>query len=273
MTKAQDLTGMRFGRLTVLSRNYDKQKELFDKTKQYKAFWNCLCDCGNTVIVTSSNLKNKTNPTLSCGCYFEEVRHKQKNTKENTWVLDNNNGIAIGTTFDGMRFYIDIEDYDKVKNYCWRISNKGYVIANSRNGLNKIIWLHRLVMNIDDENIFIDHRDWDKTNNRKNNLRIATKSENNINIKRKINNTSGYTGVSLNKNSGKYVARISKNKKRIYLGTFDSFEDAVLARHEAELAIHNEWSGEINRKDFESIIKDNSDAPDMEEAEELVEAS
>ena len=82
MATAKDLTGMKFGRLTVLSRNYDKQKELYDKTKQYKAFWNCLCDCGNEVVVTSSNLQNKANPTLSCGCYFKEVCHKQKNTKE-----------------------------------------------------------------------------------------------------------------------------------------------------------------------------------------------
>lgn len=155
-------------------------------------------------------------------------------------------------------------------NYCWRITNKGYVVANSRNGSNKIIWLHRLIMNVNDENILVDHKDWDKSNNRKSNLRIATKSENNINIKRKINNTSGYTGVTLNKRSGKYVARISKNGKRIYIGIFDLFEDAVMARHKAELMIHNEWSGEINRKDLINIIKDTADAPDMEEAEELV---
>lgn len=254
MAKAKDLTGKRFGKLVVISRNYDKQKELYDRTKQYKAFWNCVCDCGNMVIITSSNLQNKTNPTTSCGCYFNEISHHQKNTKENCWYLDNDNGIAIGETSSGEMFYVDIDDYDKVRNYCWRISEKGYVIANRRDGSNRIVWLHRLVMNVDESNIFVDHRNWDKSNNRKSNLRIATKSENNINIKRRINNTSGYTGVCLNKNTGKYNARISKNGKRFHLGTFESFEEAVLARHKAELLMHNEWSGEINRKDFYDIM-------------------
>lgn len=125
-------------------------------------------------------------------------------------------------------------------------------------------------MNENDKDIFIDHKDWNKTNNRKSNLRKVSKSENNINIKRKSNNTSGYTSATLNKCSGKYIARISINGKRIYIGTFDSFEAAVIARHQAELKIHNDWSGEINRKDFEGIIKDKANAPDMEEAEELV---
>lgn len=64
MAKAKDLTEMRFGRLTVLSRDYDKQKNWYERTKTYKAFWKCVCDCGNIVSVGSSNLQNKTNPIL-----------------------------------------------------------------------------------------------------------------------------------------------------------------------------------------------------------------
>lgn len=267
MAKAEDLTGRRYGKLVVLSRNFEKQQELYNSKGYQKAYWNCKCDCGNVAVVGASNLKNKTNPTLSCGCYFKEICHKQKNTKKNEWVLNNNEGIAIGMTTKGQKFYIDIEDYGIAEKYCWRLNKQGYIVANSRNGSNKIIWLHRLIMDIYNDEILIDHKDWDKTNNRKNNLREATKSENNINIKRKINNSSGYTGVNLNKNSGKYIARISQNKKRIFLGAYDTFEEAVLARHKAELEIHNEWSGELNRKDFKNIIKD---TPDMEEAEELV---
>ena len=272
MSKAKDLTDEHFGRLVVLSRNYDKQKEVYDKKNKNIAFWNCLCDCGNITIVSSGNLKNKTNPTTSCGCYFKEVGcRKQKSTKQNKWILDNGNCTTIGITSNGEKFYIDIEDYDKAKKYCWRIDCHGYVVANSRDGSNRIIKLHRFVMNVNDSDILVDHKNWDKTNNRKSNLRKASKTENNINIKRKTNNTTGYTGVTLNKNSGKYIARISKNGKRIYLGTFDTFEEAVQARHEAELSIHDKWSGEINRKDFEKIIiKDNATQPDMEEEQELL---
>lgn len=269
MAKAKDLIGKKFGRLTVLSRNYEKQKELYNNKSRYVAFWNCRCDCGNLVVVRSSCLQNKTNPTLSCGCYFEEVIHRQKNTKTNKWIFNKDENTAICVIDDNNNFCIDMEDYETVKNYCWRIGLRGYIVANSRNGLNKTVWLHRIIMNVDDENIFVDHKNWDKTNNRKSNLRKATKSENNTNIKRKKNNTTGYTGVTINRRTGNYIARISKNNKRIYLGTFSSFEDAVIARHKEELEMHKEWSGEINRKDYKGIIKDNADAPDMEEAEEL----
>lgn len=248
MSYASDLTGKRFGRLLVLSRNYDKQKEFFDAGKGYKAFWNCMCDCGNYTIVSSSSLRNKTNPTLSCGCYKKEIIHKQKNTKENQWVIDGE--TTIGITSSGDRFYIDTEDYTKVKNYCWRINKRGYVVANSRDGSNREIRLHRFVMNVTDKKIIVDHKNWDKTNNRKNNIRIATKSQNNINIKRKSNNTTGYTGVTFNKRIGKYCARISKNGVRTFLGYFDDINNAIEARHNAEINIHGEWSGEINRKDY-----------------------
>ena len=67
MSYAKDLTGLRFGRLQVISRNYQKQKECFNKNGSNKAFWNCICDCGNKVIVSGSNLKNRTNPTKSYG--------------------------------------------------------------------------------------------------------------------------------------------------------------------------------------------------------------
>lgn len=265
MSRAKDLTGKRFRRLVVISRNYEKQKELYDTKGVHKAFWNCRCDCGNNTIVTSSNLNNKKNPTTSCGCYAEEAQHKQKNTKENEWILNEKEGYATGITCNGQKFLIDIDDLGKVKNYCWRIERNDYVIANSRNGTNKIIWLHRLIMNATNENVYVDHKNWNKRDNRKCNLRLATKSENNINIKRKKNNTSGYTGVCLNKRNNKYAARISKNGVRTFLGSFDSFEEAVIARHEAEIKIHEDWSGEINRNDFKSVIKDFSDTPDMEE--------
>jgi len=122
MSYAQDLTGKRFGRLLVISRNYEKQKELYGKTNKQKAFWNCICDCGNRKVVESSSLNNKTNPTLSCGCYKIEVSHKQKNTQNITWIHKQN--VTLGITHSGKTFSIDTDDFDKVKDYCWRIDKK-----------------------------------------------------------------------------------------------------------------------------------------------------
>lgn len=68
--KLEDLTGKRFGRLTVLYRT-NKVGEL---TK-----WHCKCDCGNELDVFAGNLK-KGNHTTSCGCYAKENTTKNKTT-------------------------------------------------------------------------------------------------------------------------------------------------------------------------------------------------
>ena len=62
----QDLTGKKFGRLTVLNRAEDKISQSGLKYIQ----WECQCDCGNTVIVATHYLKKGT--TKSCGCYNRE---------------------------------------------------------------------------------------------------------------------------------------------------------------------------------------------------------
>lgn len=251
MAYAKDLVNMKFGRLFVISRNYNKQKELFNSKGVYKAFWNCQCDCGNFVTITSSSLLNKSNPTLSCGCLAKERQHCQKNTKKNQWIFKDK--VAIGRDFNGNEFFVDIDDYEKVKDFCWRVDKRGYVVSNSRNGKNKTIFIHRIIMNVPDD-LFVDHKNWDKSNNRKENLRVATKSQNNTNIKRKTNNTSGYPGVTKTKNNH-YVSRISSCGKRYYLGTYKNFEDAVVARRNAEIKIHKDWSGENNKHDYEKLIK------------------
>ena len=62
-----DLTGQRFGRLTVIERAEDY---IVPSINKHQVRWLCKCDCGNITYVTSSNLKNhKTN---SCGCYKKE---------------------------------------------------------------------------------------------------------------------------------------------------------------------------------------------------------
>lgn len=250
MSTALNLTGQRFGRLVVLSRNYEKQYEIYKRSGTQNAYWNCQCDCGSLTVVSRRCLTNKKRPTISCGCYQNEVIHKQKNTKEIQWIHEGD--ITKGITNRGDEFIIDSEDFEKVKDYCWYMHKSGYIVAHSRDGKNSVIRLNRLIMGASDD-VLVDHADWNKKDNRKSNLRIATKSQNNININRKSNNTSGYTGVRLTKN-GKYTASISFDGKRYHLGTFGNFESAVKARHEAEKQYHGKWSGENNKRDYEKIM-------------------
>lgn len=68
-----DLTGQRFGKLTVINRNIDKTD---------KVYWNCKCDCGNITIVDSRYLR--TGHTKSCGCLKrEKAKEVGLNNKQN----------------------------------------------------------------------------------------------------------------------------------------------------------------------------------------------
>lgn len=81
--------------------------------------------------------------------------------------------------------------------------------------------------------INIDHINHNKTDNRLCNLRLVDSVGNGRNVGINRNNGSGFNGVSFNKNSGRFVAYLNVNKKRKHLGTFDTFEEAVLARKSA----------------------------------------
>lgn len=82
---------------------------------------------------------------------------------------------------------------------------------------------------------FIDHINGDKSDNRLVNLREVTNAENIQNCKKSINNVSGITGVYWASTHKKWHARICHNKRRFFLGAFDSIEAATSARKAAEL--------------------------------------
>lgn len=155
---------------------------------------------------------------------------------------------GVGHTYDGYYFYFDIEDYEKIKDYNWFKNDQDYFLARitdeSKSSNFRCIRLHRLIMDVDEEDIEIDHIHGKKSryDNRKNNLRYATHSQNNQNKGNQSNNTSGVRGVDFFKTVGKWRARISKEGETYNLGYFDEFEDAVKARIEAEEKYHKEWS-------------------------------
>lgn len=73
----KDLIGVKFDRLTVVSRNLEYQAI----KKSNSAYWNCICECGGTKIVSGSSLRSKYTPIRSCGCLRREmaiVRNKNK---------------------------------------------------------------------------------------------------------------------------------------------------------------------------------------------------
>lgn len=114
------------------------------------------------------------------------------------------------------------------------IDSRGYLYVS----VNKERYLgHRIVWALhygEDTELYIDHKDGDKSNNRIANLRLVRWGENVQNVPRRSNNTSGHRGVNYNKRKGKWQAQIDVNGKRLYLGTYDCVEDAINARLKAE---------------------------------------
>ena len=166
MSKVIDLTGQKFGRLTVIERAPDK----IYSTGRKAIAWRCVCDCGNEVIVTRSELINKKRKNVSCGCWKRENAMIQLNKihngelksykKYNKYDLSGEYGIGYVDFPDSEGrnyFYFDLEDYEKIKNYSWHFS-RDYVEAWDylSEQAHKTIKLHRLVMNCTD-NLQVDH--------------------------------------------------------------------------------------------------------------------
>jgi hypothetical protein len=82
--------------------------------------------------------------------------------------------------------------------------------------------------------LYIDHVDGDRSNNRADNLRVVTAEDNQKNVKQRIDNTSGVKGVDFKAATGLWRARIVHQGRRITLGTYASLADAVAARKLAE---------------------------------------
>jgi hypothetical protein len=89
----------------------------------------------------------------------------------------------------------------------------------------------------------IDHRDTNPTNNRWKNLRLSTRSNNSANRRRNRNNKSGFKGVYLDGETGKWIARIGKDRKSYFLGRHATPE----AAHEAYVAAARRLFGEFAR--------------------------
>jgi hypothetical protein len=74
------------------------------------------------------------------------------------------------------------------------------------------------------------------------NLRLATRSQNNMNRSARSDNKSGVTGVTWHKQSQKWRATIHKNGKQIQIGMFETIEEAAKAYSLAAQDMHGDFS-------------------------------
>lgn len=139
---------------------------------------------------------------------------------------------------NGMMAVVDDEDFDKVSGLTWYAikSNGGrsktwYAQANLP-GQRRSVKMHRLLKGAPDK-VPVDHEDGDGLNNRQNNLRLVTYSENQINQGVRASNTSGAVGVSWCKRRKKWRAGVGVGGRTVPCGYFEDKADAVAARDAA----------------------------------------
>ena len=239
MSKVIDLTGQKFGRLTVVERG--------ENGKRGHARWWCQCDCGSKLkLIVGYSLINGC--SKSCGCLDKELKSKRMK-KYNEYDLSGEYGI--GYTSKGEQFWFDLEDYDKIKDYCWCYRKDGYLEATQRQK-NKSVLMHRIIMEAK-QNERISHKIHPSKNkpnidNRKSNLRIATISQSAMNQHLRSNNTSGITGVYWDVENNKWRAQIVKDGKHYILGRYIELNEAKKARKEAEKVLFGEWSFNNSQK-------------------------
>ncbi len=144
----------------------------------------------------------------------------------------------------GKTALVDDEDYEYLNKFKWnaRKAKQTYYAKRTVRIDNKYktIYMHRLILKLNDSSINVDHEDYNGLNNQKSNIRILTKSDNskrvrsfgnnrNIanNIKGKIKTSSIHAGLSWNNQKKKWKAQITINGTSKYLGIFKTEKEAL----------------------------------------------
>lgn len=141
------------------------------------------------------------------------------------------------------RAVIDIDRVNDITGVKWYQRPDGYVATSNYRGCG-YRYLHSILLGKEGRDLYVDHRDRDRLNNRKSNLRIATPSQNGMNKNIRSNNTSGRVGVHWSSSNKKWCAMIGGNGQHTNLGYFDDFDDAVACREAAERERFGEFKPE-----------------------------
>lgn len=299
----KDLTGQKFGRLTVIERapTYISQKG------GHVTKWKCLCECGKEVVKSSYDLRHEDN--ISCGCYKKEhpyfkditgwkmwehgfpqsrvkvlYRTKQNKIKNWMWMCECQcekkthfevsggnllsghslscgclmkdlikqrkkknkyeffDDYVVGYTQKGTPFYVDLQDYDKIKDIYWFETTEWTNMKRLNGVINGKRVRQHVYLGFQNH----DHIDKNELNNRRSNLRKCSQRENNFNKGIKCTNTSGIIGVHWCKERSLWLATLKIDDVYKLHKRFKEKDDAIKARLEAEAKYFGEYAPQID---------------------------
>ncbi len=230
----EDLTNKIFGRWTVI----EQTEDYVSQQGTHYAQWLCECSCEahTRAIVTQAGLKS--GKSSSCGCIARESA-RERWQKRNKYDLSGEYGIGWTINTD-KEFYFDLDVFDQIKDICWceHHPHRNFsALVGRMTDDGRVIRMHVLLGFAEYDHIYRN-----ELNNLRSNLRPATHQENQCNMKKRTDNTSGITGVVWNKQNQKWVAQIQYKGKVYYKGSYVNKDDAIRARFFAEIQYFGEFA-------------------------------
>jgi hypothetical protein len=142
---------------------------------------------------------------------------------------------------EGQSVIVDEIDYERISKYKWCARFFGdWIVAGQVD--TKQVLIHRFILGVTDPRVEVDHKNHDRLDCRRDNLRIATRRQNAYNRRKALNNRCGYKGVSHPAASTKFKAGITADGKYCYLGLFETAVDAAKAYDAAAKILHGEFA-------------------------------
>ena len=230
MPKFIDITGKTFGKWFVIEKmNY--------KDNRGQILWLCECSCENKTRRVVKGGALTSGKSTNCGC--ERIKKLIENSKlrkkyNKYEIIDNETMIGYASNTNNI-FYFDSEDYEKIKDFCWWENNWGYLYTTKPNTNRRTnMLLHRYILDYDGKKE-VDHKNRNRKDNRKSNLRIVASEDNNRNMSISFDNISGIIGVDWAKRLKRWRSRIVYKGTAYHLGVYTNKSEAIIARLRAEL--------------------------------------